>query len=129
MEDKKAHSFGSWLSASRKHYLEFLRNLTPQILLASLAWMLALKLNFKVIDFGNAVPTAGFFIYLTAFGWAFWANATLFLENLFPEFIEWRKTKEGALTSAGVRGWRFLSVFLRDVLKHRPIEGVLSIAM
>ena len=114
---------------TRPHYLDFLRNLTPQVVLASLALVIAMKLDFNKLDISNWMQTAGFLIYLLAFGWSFWANATLFLERLFPEFSEWRKAEEGKLLNSGVRGRRFMLQFFRQVVKNRPLEGTLAIAM
>lgn len=129
MQDTTPHTFSSWLTASRIPYLNFLRNLAPQVVLASLAWMLGLKLDFTTFDLRNSIPTVGFFVYLLAFGWSFWANSTLFLEDLFPQFGQWRATEESTLAKSGIRGWRFFTIFLRRVLKQRPLEGILSIAM
>lgn len=129
MSTSKAHTIGSWLLATRVHYLDFLRNLSPQVVLASLAWVIAVKLDFGKLDPSNWLQTAGFFIYLAAFAWSFWANATLFLERAFPEFSAWRKAEEGVLTEAGIRGWKFLAVFFTKVMRQRPVEGIMSIAM
>lgn len=49
----------------RKAFLEFLRNLTPQIVLLALAFAVGSRINFSKFDLGN-VPTTVFFFALIA---------------------------------------------------------------
>ncbi len=49
----------------RKAFLEFLRNLTPQIVLLALAFAVGSRINFGEFDLGN-VPTTAFFFALIA---------------------------------------------------------------
>lgn len=82
--NKDTRSIAEWLAAARGPYLEFLRNLTPQVLLASLAWVLALKLDFSRFDLQNFVPTFGFYAFLALFGFAVYSNISLLMSALFP---------------------------------------------
>lgn len=72
------------LKEGRSAFLEFLRNLTPQILLLSLCFFMGKKLNFSKIDFGNFPPTFIFFIFLFLAILAGWANASIFMEKFVP---------------------------------------------
>lgn len=68
----------------RPAFLEFLRNLTPQILLLSLALLVGRKLDFSTFDWSNSTPTLIFFTFLIISLMAAWANATLFIEKFVP---------------------------------------------
>lgn len=69
------------LREGRKDFLDFLRNLTPQILILSLVIMCGVQLDFTVIDFSKTGLTFIFWVLVTLWGMAFWANATLLVES------------------------------------------------
>ena len=72
------------LNEGRGAFLEFLRNLTPQILLLSLCFFMGSKLNFSQIDFNNSTPTFIFFVFLCLAILAGWVNASIFMERFIP---------------------------------------------
>jgi hypothetical protein len=119
-------TLSGWLQHARGPYLNFLRNLTPQVLIASLAWVLASKLNFAKFDLANFVPTFGFFAFLLLFGYAAYSNISLFLSDLFPSLMPWVREQEKALQNAGVSGWRVPKSFILAVLKERKLEVALA---
>ncbi len=69
-------------------FLEFLRNLTPQILLFSVAIVTSAKLDFTKFDITNFFSTLIFFFVLIVFMCAVWVNILLFLENSLPKLTE-----------------------------------------
>ncbi|MEF2266842.1 hypothetical protein V3C40_08610 [Janthinobacterium sp. LS2A] len=72
------------LKDGRAFFLEFLRNLTPQILLLSLAFLLGGKLDFAKFDFNNLTSTLAFFFFLLLFGLAAYVNISLYMEKFYP---------------------------------------------
>ena len=71
------------LGAGRSAFLEFLRNLTPAALLASIAFLLWFRLDFTSIDLSNWSTTVAFFGCALTAALAFWANVWSFLDNAF----------------------------------------------
>lgn len=112
------------VNGGRSHYLEFLRNLTPQVVLFSIVLLLGYQLNFTRFDLGNWVPTLMFFILLGAFALAFYANSTLFYEKCFPEWKEWLKKTERSIATRGIRGPRRLIAKLKAIWCERFVEFV-----
>jgi hypothetical protein len=124
---RSATTVAEWLRNARGPYLNFLRNLTPQILLASLAWVLYLKLNFTEIDLTNYWPTLCFFAFFTLFVCAAYSNISLFLSEVFPCLTPWFKEQENKLQHAGVSRWCFPKLLLFAVLKERKLEVALAV--
>lgn len=122
-----ALSLSAWLVAARAPFLNFLRNLTPQILLASLAWLLALKLDFTRLDITNYAPMLGFYIFLALFLYSVYANTSLFLEELFPDFMPWLRAQESSLQDANMSRLRIPLSLLKAVLRERKIEAAIAI--
>lgn len=121
-----APTLSLWLQNARGPYLNFLRNLTPQILLASLAWVLASKLNFAKIDLSNFVPTSGFFAFLSLFTYAAYSNISIFLTEVFPGLMPWVRAEEGRLHSDGLSRLRIPKQLLMATLKERKLELALA---
>lgn len=69
------------LNDGRAAFLEFLRNLTPQAVILSIAIVSGMKLDFTKIDFKNIGPTLIFWMLIAIWGMAAWANNSLFLEK------------------------------------------------
>jgi hypothetical protein len=84
----------SLLKSARDPFLKFLRNLTPQIFLASMAWIVGVKLNFYQRDFTNWLPTLMFFGFLVMFGYACYASASIFFEEAFADLNRWLKDQD-----------------------------------
>jgi hypothetical protein len=74
-----------------KHYLDFLRNLTPQILLFAFVLMVGRKLNFNKLDFANSLPTLLFYVLLVAFCFAVWGNCNQLLKGCYPDMLKWTR--------------------------------------
>jgi len=66
---------------ARAHFLEFLRNLTPQILLFSIAAILGSKLDIDKFDLRNTFGSLPFLVVMSTFFAAAFANITMFIEK------------------------------------------------
>lgn len=71
------------LGSGRAAFLEFLRNLTPMILLTSISLVTWVQLDFTRIDLSNWVLTAAFYICTVTALLAFYANVSAFMDNGF----------------------------------------------
>ncbi|MDB5956064.1 MAG: hypothetical protein JWP60_2672 [Ramlibacter sp.] len=70
------------LREGQRPLLEYLRNLTPQILLASTALVLGVRLDFHRFDPANWLATFAFIFCVGLFVLAFFANMNIFLDAL-----------------------------------------------
>lgn len=113
-----------WLEAARSPYLNFLRNLTPQIFLASMAWIYSNNLNFRVLSFSNWRPTIAFFVFVLMFLFAFYSNASLFFDEAFADLQKWLMDgKESGAFKATTFAQRRATLF-RLVVRDRKAELV-----
>lgn len=110
-----------WLRAARPHFLNFLRNLTPQVFLASMALITGSKLNFLKVDFENFGPTFAFFSFIFLFLYAAYANISTFFEELFPGLIPWARQQQKQLHGSGVPRFRIPLLFLRAMYKEKRL--------
>ncbi|WP_156473003.1 hypothetical protein [Pseudorhodoferax sp. Leaf265] len=69
------------LGAGRSAFLEFLRNLTPCFLFASVALFLSVRLDFNRVDLSNWAPTFAFIVCALVSAFAFFANLSAFLDS------------------------------------------------
>ncbi|MBW8073057.1 MAG: hypothetical protein GJU77_05165 [Ferrovum sp.] len=69
-------------SHAKGPFLEFLRNLTPQSLLLSIALIMGSKLNLARFDFGNTMGTLPFILSMLTFFAAAIANISMLIEGL-----------------------------------------------
>lgn len=111
---------------ARGAYLNFLRNLTPQIFLLSLALILGRKLDFSRFDINNVPLTFAFFIFLGLFLLSFIANASLFYEEAFAELTAWRKEKHIQLKSENYKGFPYFGAMTLAVWKERRVEFIIA---
>ncbi|WP_099740559.1 hypothetical protein [Acidovorax sp. 62] len=99
--------------------LEFLRNLTPQVLLATTALLLWANLDFSRFDFSNWLPTLAFFLCAGLFCLAFLANTNQFLDailenlGLYARFA--RRQRAGGMSPRRATFAAFGVMF-----RHRP---------
>lgn len=93
-----------WLKAARGPFLNFLRNLTPQVLLATLAWIVATKIDLGRMDADNAFLVLSFITFFGAFLAAFAANSTLLYDEAFGELRHWRKRTHIRIKNQGLGG-------------------------
>ncbi|MDR2875398.1 MAG: hypothetical protein LBV44_05660 [Methylobacillus sp.] len=116
-----------WLRTARDPYLSFLRNLTPQVFLASLAWIAASKLDFLKWDLSNLWQTAGFCILLILFGYSVWSNATVFLEELFLDFSSWLKDRKNFLKIQRVSRFQRLVLLIKMIIQEKKLEVLFAL--
>lgn len=105
----------------RAAFLEFLRNLTPQILLFTIALAMASKLNLTHISFSweDLWHTLPFILVIFTFLSAAIANITLFIEKAATS-VDWVNEKSKELQSGGVRGVSLIMALLKLVAKNNP---------
>ncbi|MCX7131062.1 hypothetical protein [Aeromonas sp.] len=90
-------------SYARGPFLEFLRNLTPQILLLSIAIIMGTKLDLTKFDLSNTWNTMPFILVMCTFFAAAIANIFMFIEGSCRS-IEEIDEQSKRLHSAGVKG-------------------------
>lgn len=129
MTKKKITERLQLLNGGRHFYLDFLRNLTPQIILLSVTWLVAAQLDFTRIDISNTGTTFLFFVVLGSFILAFWANSTLLYERCFAEWKQWYSELKESLTAQGITGFRRGTAKLHAIWKYRFVEFVEIIAV
>jgi hypothetical protein len=112
------------LNGGRSHYLDFLRNLTPQGFLFSFSLLLAVKLDFMRFDPSNFDITLIFFVIFSAFAVSVYSNSTLFYERCFSDWSKWliRKHKMIRLEGGG-RLRRFIEI-LKSIWRERFVEFI-----
>jgi hypothetical protein len=77
--------------AGRRPLLEFLRNLTSQTLFAALAGFVVYRLSAtRALAWDPALPLS-LLVFGGVFVLAFAANASVFFEELFKEYMGWRR--------------------------------------
>ena len=112
------HQEVGWLIQNRKHFLEFLRNLTPQILLATIVFRLGM--NNHLWQSSNVIQIIVFFTFILALFYAMIANVTIFLESAFQEYEPWRRATFSVLRDRGHRGIALLTLYFWQLLRTRP---------
>ncbi|SHN36114.1 hypothetical protein SAMN05192549_108135 [Duganella sacchari] len=101
------------MKEGRAAYLEFLRNLTPQILMLSLAFFLGRKIDFTKFDWSYATPTFIFYAFMIIAVFAAYANATLFMEKFSP-ITDMRKVVSRIVkTRKGHLRWKMQLVYFK----------------
>lgn len=117
------------LNDGRPHYLEFLRNLTPQIILLSLALYLMNRLDLSRFDLANSGPTFLFLLFFGAFALAFYANTTLFYERCFSQWRVWLKETQDSLVAQGLTRLKISSAIYLAIWRERFVEVMEVIAV
>lgn len=111
-----------FLGDGRKAFLEFLRNLTPQILFLTLSLVVGSKLDLSKFQidasgFGNALPFA---VCLLIFFGAAIANMSMFIESALTS-TERLKTETEAIEKKGLKGLVLIWALLCTAWKHNKL--------
>lgn len=104
-------------------FLEFLRNLTPQVLLLSIALVYATNLDLNRFDFSNFKGTLPFILVMAVFLSAAVANMLNFVENSIVS-LDGVDEKSKALHGEGIKGWKHI----KALFTHLCGKGKLFIA-
>lgn len=105
----------------RKAYLEFLRNLTPQILLLGFAIHVGKQLDFTSIDFSNWLQTLIFWVLFISFGFAFFINYFSLLSECFPDIDRLFKRQANRNQDNRLITIRSNAALFRSIFKNRPL--------
>jgi hypothetical protein len=124
MQKRKFTERVQLLGKARAHYLEFLRNLTPQILLFSFVLISGSKLDFAVIDVTNWHGTLLFYLLITYFGLAVYANSSLFYEKCFNRNSILARRVSLVIKRKKYPPHRWAAVQLCEVWKRRKVEFI-----
>lgn len=79
------------LTVGREPFLNYLRNLSIQVLIFAFTLIAALKLDFTVWDLSNAPMTVVFYTLVVTFIFAAWANCSLLLNKWSDHYGDSRK--------------------------------------
>lgn len=103
------------LNEGQRPLLEFLRNLTPQVLLATMALVLWAHIDFGRVDWSNWLNTGAFFASTGLFVLAFFANMSQLFDALLGALDRYGRLAR-RLRSSGVSqaGWVTLGVMFRQ---------------
>jgi len=107
-----------------KFYLEFLRNLTPQILLFAFVMVVGSKLDFGKVDFSNLLQTTLFYVLLVAFFFAVWGNCNQLFNGCYPDIKKWLKRISIKASSTNRSGLARLWFLVVAVLKKRFVVAL-----
>lgn len=118
------HSYGNnpRLGSAREPYLNFLRNLGPQILISSLAWVLGSKLDFTKWDLSDAPTTIMFFGFLLLFLYAVYANTSIFLKAAFPTFEPWLRAQESNIKGTNTSRPMIPLLLFKAIFTYKKVE-------
>lgn len=119
------------LGDGRASFLEFLRNLTPTVLLTSAGLYQWVYLDIKRIDLGNWLNTVAFYLCASVALLSMWLNASQYLDNAFapPKGLGRAKRR---LTRRGYKGGRLTKAMLVLLIRLHPLvflEFVLTVAV
>lgn len=110
------------LNEGRACYLDFLRNLGPQTFLLVFLIILASKIDFSRFSLDGLLPTALFYVLLTAFGISAYANGSLLQSRCFSRLLRWRHLTSLLVCKPEIPFWRRLGLRLRAVWAARAVE-------
>jgi len=107
-------------SYARGPFLEFLRNLTPQILLLSIAIIMGTKLDLTKFDLSNTWNTMPFILVMGTFFAAVIANMFMFIEGSCRS-IEEIDEQSKRLHSEGIKGLAHLKELVVLLFKKSKV--------
>lgn len=116
----KRRKLFSLLVDLRIHFLEFLRNLTPQVIIFSLVFLVARNLDFTKFDISNAPATLLFFILLAIGVYSVWANSTIFFERAMLGKLPFKRSAR-LLRYRGFSGVSLIFVNLKFAYRVRKL--------
>ncbi|MCG8991741.1 hypothetical protein LH427_04005 [Laribacter hongkongensis] len=117
MEKKKFSSRLQLLNESRSHYLNYLRNITSQVILLSIILVM-----WKVADFSEFGSVIIFMYLLGAFFLAVYASGSLLLEDCFSDYFRWRDEKKALLGASGTKVRFFRIEMIKLIWRERFVE-------
>lgn len=104
------------LTTGKGPFLEFLRNLTPQILLFSVALVLTVKLDLNKVDLENWRATLPFLAMISIFVCAAMANVLNFIEASCRSFSPIDEESK-RLKKEGITGFRHFNIIWKMLWK------------
>lgn len=102
----------------KRALLDFVRNLTPQIVLVALPIVLSAQIDFGRIDLSNWPSTLGFYSCIFVLAAATWANFTLFIDASLEAVGRYQRVTR-VMVRADARRARVLGQLLRTIWKRQ----------
>jgi hypothetical protein len=124
MNNKKFTERLELLNNGRKHFLDYMRSLTPVILFLTLAFFLVSRLaripfSWKMIYMGK-VAAAAVFIFLASL--TVYSSSSLFYAKCFKNLNAWKKEQEDLLRREGKKGFRYLVTVIKEIWHFQLVE-------
>lgn len=116
------------LSKLKEPFLEFLRNLTPQILLLSIALVQSTKLDLKKFDVTNFWGTLPFLLVIAVFIAAMLANMFVFMEKSVKS-IQVVDSRSQELHAQNIKGTQHLSELFKTLWSVKKALAIELIAV
>ena len=91
MKKKNTKKLNFLTDLGMSQFLEFLRNLAPQVFLLAVSFLFFERLDFSKFDLNNITPTVTPFVLLGVSFYAFFSNIFLFLKQWFSGLLAWHK--------------------------------------
>lgn len=110
--------------SGQKHYLDFLRNLTPQILIFTFVILVGHKLNLTEFDLSNWRQTTVFYVLLISFFIAVYCNCSQLIQGCYADIGKWLIKLSKKAESTQRNGLRRLSFLLIAIIKKRLIPCI-----
>lgn len=112
------------LNNGKGHYLDFLRNLTPQALLLSFVFVAGSKLTFSAFDCSNWFQTAVFYVLLLGFLAAAYANISNFREKCFRGLVTWNRRVKILIGKKDIKKSKQLFAILAATFSRKSVEFI-----
>lgn len=113
------------INDGREPYLNFLRNLTPQIILLSTVWLASEKFVLPPqLDFTNSFQTITFLALVGCFALAVYANTSRFLDQCFNGYEIWHTKCRRRLAISGFRGVHLNFSMMNAIYRYKFVETV-----
>ncbi|WP_143714465.1 hypothetical protein [Laribacter hongkongensis] len=117
MEKKKFSSRLQLLNDGRSHYLNYLRNITPQTVLLSIVVVMLQR-----ADFSDPFAVIIFVFLFGGFCLAAYANWSLFKDECFSDLILWVHENNKSLRRSGIKGRSLFLAKIKSIWKEKFVE-------
>ena len=110
------------LTHGRKYYLEYLRNMTPQVALFAFAILAGYKLNGAELNSKTYPLLLMLVSFMVLFAIAFYANSSTFYENCYGSFGEHIKKIREKLKSKGYSPFKLNMAICSSINRRKRVE-------
>ena len=122
MNEKKITDRLQLLNDGRFHFHDFLRTMTPQIILWTVTLFALARIDWTSFDFDSLSRTLPLLFLLVAAIYASVTSLFIFIYRCFADFFEWRLKLIKSLCDQGITGRRRVFAICHTMCKERLIE-------